>query len=480
MAHIDRRTFLKHTTLVAAGGVALGPMQALTALAAPPGGRRAPLDNAGYGPLMPVRDKTTGESLLLLPRGFQYRSFSLSGEVLSDGNVVPPRHDGMAAFPWEGGRVRLIRNHEVFFDPGAIVEDDTAYDFHTGGGTTTLEISPHAEHIESWLSLNGTSTNCAGGPTPWGSWITCEETVNGPDANRNFLGQTMDLDEQHGYLFEVPVSRGPGERELAEPIRSAGRFTHEAVAVDPRTGIVYQTQDDFGNPSGLWRYIPPSNPFETGRLDDGGTLEVLAIGPGTVELHENQTVGVTYDVHWIEIEDPDPTFPTGISDGDAAGWLMREEAIPKGAAIFSRLEGCWFGVGKLFFNSTFGGGPFVDQSGFGSGFGQTWMYDPMREQLTLIFESPDPEVLENPDNITVSPRGNLLLCEDSAGFNFLRGLTVDGEIFDFCRNNIPGQLSDEFAGATFAPGGETLFVNVQGSPHSWSFAIWGPWQRGPL
>lgn len=483
MIVIDRRTFLKQSALAAAAGMSVGPMRALAALAAPPGEGQVPLENAGYRHLVAVRDKTTGEPLLELPRGFQYRSFSLSGEVMSDGNVVPPRHDGMAAFPWSDGRIRLIRNHEVFFDPGAVVEDQTAYDLHAGGGTSTLEVSPHAEHVVSWLSLNGTSTNCAGGPSPWGSWITCEETVNGPDANVNFLGESMTLDEQHGYLFEVPVAQGPDERVRRTPIRAAGRLTHEAVAVDPRTGVVYQTQDDFGNPSGLFRYQAPHNPLEVGRLEDEGTLEVAGVGEESVELHVDQTVGTSYDLRWIRIEDPDPTFPPGTSDGVAAGWLMREEGVPKGAAVFSRLEGCWFGLGKLFFNSTHGGGPFASppsSAGFGEGFGQVWMYDPQTEKLTLIFESPGPEVLDLPDNITVTPRGNLILCEDSSGFNFLRGLTVGGEIFDFCRNAIPGQESDEFAGATFSPNGETLFVNVQGSPHSWSFAIWGPWQRGPL
>jgi secreted PhoX family phosphatase len=482
MVGIDRRTFLKHSAL-AAGGLALGPMRALTALGGPQGIRPA-ANGGGYGPLGPVVDETTGEVLLDLPEGFRYRSFSRTGEVMTDGHVVPPRHDGMAAFPWRQDRTRLIRNHEVFFDPGHIGPADTAYDEQAGGGTSTLEFSANGELRSSWLSINGTNGNCAGGPTPWRSWLTCEETINGPDANVAFTGAILALDEKHGYLFEVPVSQGPGELTVGDPIRAAGRFTHEAVAVDPRTGIVYQTQDDFASPSGFFRYIPRANPRAAGRITDGGLLQVLGVAGGgreSVDLSGNQTVGTSYRVRWIRIEDPDPDFPQGIGNDEAAGWIMREEGIPKGAAVFSRLEGIWFGNGKMFFNSTQGGGPFEDgpSTGFGRGFGQTWMLDLDRQTLTLIFESPGPEVLELPDNITVTPKGNLLLCEDGPADNFMRGLTVQGEIFDFARNVIPGQEGDEFAGATFSPDGQILFVNIQSSA-AWSFAIRGPWRRGVL
>ena len=486
MTTLDRRAFLKRGTVsLAALGVAVGPFGGLAARAA--NGPRFAQLNGGYGPLLPIPEADSGEVLLHLPEGFRYRVLNRLGDPMSDGFATPARGDGMAAFNWRG-RVRLIRNHEVTFDPGHFGPAATAYDTRSGGGTTTLEVTRDNRLAASWTSLNGTNFNCAGGPTPWGTWITCEETVNGPDANVNFLGQTMTLNEKHGYLFEVPVSRGLGDLELGEPIRSAGRFAHEAVAVDPASGIVYQTEDDFAYWSGFFRYLPPNNPQRDKRIADGGRLQVLGVvpqganGPVTVNLSNDQTVGVTYRTAWIDIEDPDPFIPQGTLNDPATRILYQEQAEPQGAAQFSRLEGIDYFNRRIFLVSTEGGGPFPGgngSAGFGEGFGQVWMYDIRSETLTLLFESPGPNVLDLPDNITISPRGkSVLLCEDSSGANFLRGLTQDGLIFDFALNAFPGATADEFAGATFSPDTQTLFVNLQAT--GVTYAIWGPWQRGLL
>ncbi|MGH3111304.1 MAG: alkaline phosphatase PhoX, partial [Gaiellaceae bacterium] len=256
--------------------------------------------------------------------------------------------------------------------------------------------------------------------------------------------------------------------------------------VDPATGIVYQTEDDFAYWSGFYRYIPPNNPRQDKRIEDGGRLQVLGVippgasGPVTVNLSNDQDVGVTYRTGWIDIEDPDPTIPNGTLNDPATALLYREQAEPQGAAQFSRLEGIDYFNRRMFIASTEGGGPFPGgngSAGFGEGFGQVWVYDIRSETITLLFESPDQDVLDLPDNITVSPRGkSLLLCEDSSGENFLRGLTQDGQLFDFALNAFPGRTTDEFAGATFDQ--DTLFVNLQAT--GVTFAIWGPWQRGPL
>ena len=95
-------------------------------------------------------------------------------------------------------------------------------------------------------------------------------------------------------------------------------------------------------------------------------------------------------------------------------------------------------------------------------------------------------MLDAPDNITVSPRGGIVICEDGGGQQYLRGLTQRGEIFDFALNTVNDR---EFAGATFSPDGETLFVNSQGDTSGpgrpeiepgMTFAIWGPWEEGAL
>ncbi|MGI9041629.1 MAG: alkaline phosphatase PhoX [Gemmatimonadales bacterium] len=101
-----------------------------------------------------------------------------------------------------------------------------------------------------------------------------------------------------------------------------------------------------------------------------------------------------------------------------------------------------------------------------------------------MYESPSFDVLNSPDNVTISPRGGILLCEDGSGINFLRGLTPDGRIFDFASND-----KSEWAGACFSPQGNTLFVNVQGETvpginpagtKGFTLAIWGPWEEGVL
>lgn len=498
MAQISRRDFLQKsaTMVVATIGSTLGPFAGLAARAST-GEPQVDANNAGFGPLGPVADLRDGEIRLFLPEGFSYRSFGIRATPLTEEpTLTPGRHDGMAAFPWRGGKVRLVRNHEQTQpNPvGAFGDVSSAYDPAAPGGTTTLEISPTADEVRSWVSLNGTTFNCAGGASPWGTWVTCEETPNGVDQQRSFLIGPDDPDDltytqKHGYLFEVPVDRGPNDLEVGQPIRSAGRFAHEAAAVDPATGYVYMTEDDFAYGSGFYRYRPPNRPFRDKRIHDGGVLEVLGVippgstTPVTMDLHADQVPGTKYRVAWIRIEDPDPTFAPGLSNDEAAR-IVFQEAESKGAARFSRLEGMDQIHHRIFFVSTEGGGPFDSDpppngsAGFGGGYGQVWMYDTVEQTLTLAFESPGPDVLDFPDNITVSPsRKSVILCEDSSSGNMLRGLTTEGVIFDLALNNVAGGI-DEFAGATFGPGGQVLYANMQSN--GFTYAIWGPWSSGPV
>jgi secreted PhoX family phosphatase len=185
-----------------------------------------------------------------------------------------------------------------------------------------------------------------------------------------------------------------------------------------------------------------------------------------------QTVGATMLCDWVPIDDPDPT-PT---DARESGLVYRQGWL-QGAARFIRLEGCWPGDGGIFFHATSGGD---------AGVGQVWFYRSTGDdlgELTLLFESPSAEILDYPDNVTVSPRGGIVICEDGGGEQFLRGLTPSGEIFDFARNTMN---RSEFCGACFAPDGLTLFVNIQGTTsdsgrtNGATFAIRGPWQDGAL
>ena len=468
----DRRSFLRRGAVVTAGTLVAGGTQALAAhgALAAPGKPAKAKDNGGYGPLVPTTDRTTGRPLLLLPRGFQYASFGheasyaaalgLAPAIGSDGYPTPGRHDGMAVFASDRKHVvRLVRNHEQGYAPiptAASSYDRTliggstnAYDQRAAGGTTTLTFDTRTlELTDSFISLNGTSVNCAGGPTPWGSWLTCEETVN---------GRQNGFQENHGYVFEVPADQD-GPVTDPQPYRAMGRFPHEAVAIDPATGIVYETEDS-GDTSGFYRFVPN----RPGDLAAGGRLEMLAVRgrPGFVtNTGVTGTVGEPLPVEWVVIDDPDPAVITTES--------VYNQGRDKGGASFARLEGCWYDGGSIFFNATSGGNARA---------GQVWEYRPGRGgQLVLLFESPSATVLDAPDNITVSPRGGLVLCEDGGGEQFVRGLNERGEIFDFAKNNIEGD--NEFAGACYSPDGDVMFVNVQ-TPGV-SFAIRGPWKRGSL
>ncbi len=109
-----------------------------------------------------------------------------------------------------------------------------------------------------------------------------------------------------------------------------------------------------------------------------------------------------------------------------------------------------------------------DVNGYGKGFGQVWAYDTKRAKLTCLFQSPNRDVLDFPDNVTTSKRGTLVICEDHDVDNYLRGLTHRGDLFDIALNRLVSstgatRFNDEFAGTTFSPDGNTLFVNIQAS-----------------
>jgi secreted PhoX family phosphatase len=453
---LDRRAFLS----IAGAAFGAAPFHALACRAArrdvPPSlvDASSSPSRLGYGPLAPVRDDTTRLPLLDLPSGFRYRSFGWIGDPLARGLATPGLHDGMAAFPARGGRVRLVRNHELRAGPA--IAPRPIYDRNGCGGTTTVEYDARTGSVtDARVSLAGTAVNCAGGPTPWDSWLTCEETVLGP-------GGGNDFEEPHGYIFEVPADG----RATAAPLRAMGRFVHEAIAVDPDTGIVYETEDQ--GTSGFYRFLPD----EAGVLSAGGRLEMLCIADAPrADLRTGQAAGLWRPVSWAPIDDPDPAE---VDQGS-----VFEQGVAGGGAAFARLEGTWYGDGRIYIVSTTGGEAAA---------GQVWEYDPRGERVRLIFESPGKDVLDMPDNLCVSPRGGLVLCEDGATDNFVRGLALDGGIFPFARNNVVldgernGFAGDfrarEFAGAAYSPDGRWLFFNAQ-TPGI-TFAVTGPWAGGSL
>ncbi|HYG39663.1 MAG TPA: alkaline phosphatase PhoX [Cytophagales bacterium] len=455
----SRRNFIKLSATVSIGFIGLNRFaQGCT-----------PKDGLGYGDLIP-----DPKGILDLPKGFTYKIISETGTKMTDGFYLPGAPDGMATFSSTNGKTILIRNHELNAGNAEIgpfgknnelltkIDKSKVYDFGKGikpgmGGTTTLVYDEDSQKVETeYLSLAGTIRNCAGGPTPWNSWITCEETIE------KVGGMDGALEKDHGYTFEVPASAKVG---LAEPvpIKGMGRFNHEAVCVDPRTNIVYLTED---RPDGLiYRYLPN----DIKNIHKGGKLQALAVKGSksmdtrnwenltTPKLDKNKEV----EVEWIHLENVEAP------DDD-----LRLRGFESGAARFARGEGMWFGNDEIFFACTSGGT---------NNQGQIFKYLPSSKEgtaeekgnpgkLELFIEPNDSAILKSCDNLTVAPWGDIIVCEDDKA-PFVLGITPEGQIYKFARN--AGHQS-EFAGATFSPSGKTLFVNMQGA--GLTLAITGPWK----
>jgi secreted PhoX family phosphatase len=419
-----------------------------------------------------LRQDPTG--LLDLPKGFSYRVISHEGDRMDDGFYAPGKFDGMAPFILDRSRIALVRNHEI--DPkdralGAARDDFMLEEklrklphfgkdrdgFVMPGGTSTMIYNWQREKVESqFLSLAGTTYNCSGGTTPWGSWLSCEETVM----------QADEVERPHGWVFEVPA-RGMG---LATPVplSGLGRFRHESATVDPQSGIVYLTED---RPDGLfYRFIPDTR----GVLAEGGRLQALVMSDWSAGDTRNwETPGFAkgrdYRVHWIDMDG------THNPDDD-----LRARGHARGAALFARGEGVYAGKdvtgqSQIHFACTSGGSAQI---------GQIMRYTPSRAEgssaeqqepakLRLFVESADSQLLDYADNITLAPWGDLIICEDRSGHrtNHVRGITPRGEIYTIARLNEP----TEFAGLCFAPDGKTMFVNLQDPGRT--IAISGPMMR---
>jgi uncharacterized protein len=479
----SRRQFLRRSAAASAGLLVPGALELLAARlvrAAGPASLSAP----GFGAL--ERDPAR---LLDLPKGFRYRALStaLQGsesdprftQRMTNGELVPARHDGMGAFAGPNGVTVLVRNHELDPNNRPVVDPAGArrYDRLGTGGTTTLWVDAERNLVRSFPSLAGTFRNCAGGATPWGSWLSAEECVYipGPSDLRRH-DPRPDVAERHGYMFEVDA-RAEALVDPA-PIRAMGRFYHEAVAVDPATGFVYLTEDR--NDGLLYRYRPTvivdgrRRPAEmkVGDLAQGGILEALRIPARPSATTSNRKrrdfpPGAPFAVDWVRIPVVEPELDSehegGFKGLRRAPGSTRAQGIALGAAQFTRNEGITVHGGSLYFCATDGGRREA---------GQVWRLDLAAQRLALLVEPDDPALLDGPDNLTPAPNGDLVVCEDGDGDNFVRGITPQGRIYRLAHN---AYNDSEFAGACFSPDGHTLFVNLQDP--GITFAVWGPWEK---
>ena len=272
MTVLSRRRFLQ-TGLAAAASVTFGPGFWRDALAVPP----IQVGSGPYGPLLPA-----DANGIMLPAGFTSRVIAQGGQVVAGtGYPFPVAPDGQATFPLPGGGWILVTNTEV-----SLIGGVSAIRFDNAGNITA-----------AYRILNNTSVNCAGGPTPWGTWLSCEEIGR---------GQVWECD---------PTGATPA---VARPLM--GLFQHEAAAVDPVHQHVYLTEDTTGG--GLYRFVPSAYPDLA-----AGVLEI-ACGDGCSP------------VVWKPVPDP----------GFTGGKPLREQV--RDSLKFARGEGIWYDAGLIYVVTT--------------------------------------------------------------------------------------------------------------------------------
>lgn len=455
---LTRRELLTRSA-VGAGLVAIGDVSALFAA------RPAFAAPAGFGPLIP-----DPAGLLDLPKHFSYAIVSRKGDPLPGGGLTPGSHDGTAAFRRPDGKgVRLVQNHEIgnsSSDP-TLADPLHTYDPKAFGGTTTLTLDRKGHRTDEYVSLAGTWSNCAGGLTPWGTWLTCEETetLTGPTADRD-----------HGFVFEVdPHHRS--NNATPTPLKALGRFAHEAVCVDPRRGDLYLTEDG-GTPNGLvFRFVPKDKHRCYGALRNGGTLYAMRCrtrGAHVPDLSVFTRPGTTLNVDWVPVPDPQATTLS-----------IRKQFADTEVTRSRKFEGTWWGDSEM---DALGHGQ-DDRAHIVCSFarlsdgslaehdGQVWAYDPSKRTLTLeVRFALNPDLAsaapDGPDNITVSPYGGLVLAEDGVGEQHLLAIDEEGRTRVFAHN---AASTSEFTGVCFSPDRRTMFANVQDS--GTCFAITGPFHK---
>ncbi|CCK30973.1 secreted protein [Streptomyces davaonensis JCM 4913] len=480
---LTRRDFARKSAVTGAGVALAGSVGALATAPNALAATETVTDGAdplhayislGYGPLLPDPD-----GILALPAGFSYRILTHVGKTkLESGEGTPSNHDGTAAFDGPRGTTLLVNNHEI---GGAYADADhpvplaegLVYDPAAAGGCTVVEVRPGGK-VAEWVGIAGTSTNCAGGTTPWDTWLTCEETEDKAGSK----GMTKD----HGYVFEVdPADRRANKNP--KPIKALGRYAHEAVVIDPKRGHAYLTEDA-SNPNGLlFRWTPPEG-YRHGRgrfrtlADDAGRLQASKCfdsgGQFVDDLSRATKIGTVYGVDWIDVPDRDAKT-TSVRKQFTAGQITR----------CRKLEGMWWGDGGAYIVSSYARAESPGQAHDG----QVWFYDPKRRTLTLKVllgvnaDPADPSAVgafDGPDNITVSPYGGLIIAEDGEGIQHLFGATDRGRTYPIARNDLNIGTEEEpeyseFTGVTFSPSGRTLYANIQDP--GIMLAITGPWKR---
>jgi secreted PhoX family phosphatase len=470
---VSRRTLL--TGAAAGFGFAFAGSMEAFARPAP----RIPGGITGYGPLIPAPG-----GVLSLPAGFSYVEVARSGVTDTDDGVkYPSDPDGMGVFAGAAGGSVLITNHEISANEPTPVPGIAGLTYDPGaiGGTSTVTVDEIGNLCSTYTSLAGTDNNCAGGVTPWGTWLTCEETER--RAETVIGGRTLEKD--HGYVFEVdPVSRAANVDCSPVPLSFLGRYSHEAVAVDPDTHRIYLTEDAV-NPNGLYyRWTPPRGfrakkgalrALAEAKGADAGRLQAMSCRDGRrhiVDLSEATEIGTRYRVQWVDVRDRLALGPPPVT--------VRQQDFDEPITRSRKLEGSWWGNGGAYFVASFARPEAAGDGSLNAHDGQVWFYDPERRTVTLktlfgLNREPDAQgTFDGPDNITVSPHGGLIVAEDGEGFNHLVGVSRRGRAYPLARND--HEDNGEFCGPTFSLDGKVLFANIQSPNFGATLAITGPWR----
>ena len=474
----------------AGAGVALiGATDAAAAKGHHPG--HAPHRHGGDNPpIGPLVDDPAGR--LALPAGFSYRVISQVGVTkLTTGEPSPDRPDGMGAFRTRHSTL-VTQNHEISpkysYTYPVPTTEGTVYDeglTGASGGVTIIELSHDNHRRREWVGLSGTLNNCAGGVTPWGTWLTCEEDTS--SAGTVYSGKTLAKD--HGYVFEV-VPGSPSEQHPV-PIKAWGRFPHEAAVIAHDRRTVYLTED---NSKGLfYRWLAPHGPLRRGDLHrlgaNAGRLQAMQVsfprGGGLVsDLSEltSADIGRELDVAWFDVPDRQSVNPP-----------TKSQTYSQPVTTAKKLEGAWGDKDGVWFASSFSFATDVSPDGVPHD-GQLWFYDYRTHKLVLNAYYPyvdknhdgtwslahekemNNDVFDGPDNVHVSPWGGLVIAEDGVGVNGLIGFTEKDGSFRLARNDVDfNGDNSEMTGPVFSPDHRVLYANAQEPGHT--YAIGGPFKR---
>lgn len=399
---MDRRAFLRAgTTSVAVAGLVPGTVRHAFA-------RPAQEGDGPYGPLGPP-----DANGVRLPDGFTSRIVARAGQpVGTSAYVWHTFPDGGACFPTDDGGWIYASNSEV----------------PIAGGVGVIRFDADGSIVDAYPILRSTSVNCAGGPTPWNTWLSCEEWDG---------GRVWECD---------PYAPSQGT-----VIDALGTFQHEAAAIDPLRGYVYLTEDK--SDGRFYRFVADDYPDIT-----AGTLQVAVVEDLGAVLD-----GERSKVRWVEVPEPNPA---GLPVQDEHGVIVEtptRHQVP-GSTPFDGGEGCWYDGGYVYFTT--------------KGDDRVWAVDSARDLIELVYDASllDDPPLRGVDNITVADSGDLYVAEDGDDMQVVL-ITPDRVVAPFLQ--VVGHDGSEIAGPAFDPSGERLYFSSQrGGPaqQGITFEVVGPFR----